>query len=291
MARKVTVNLFDVMKGDGTQQTSRTLNEFAAMHIEDRWRGDIRLEWVERKEPDAALPLVAYELAFAKSRNIGPGKLTRHEPIGDVGLSQEELFGEETAALYVPNKKWLLVLHNQYGVGPSRIAEYLNAVAPGDAERRFDYEIAPVIDSRALQKMKAMKHLSQVSVVANVGAFEDSDDELGESVKEAASASKAYRLHLKLEANPPHKKGGFLDFKAVRHLVDSMLKNSEDVDRLEIKGGGNAEEKDQMINLLQHKIRKQFSDTELIVTNHRYTFQSKMHLLRSTCRMWSDTLA
>ncbi|WP_291517509.1 DUF6731 family protein [Acidovorax sp.] len=292
MTRKVTVNLFDVGWTERkTQKLSATLEEFAQLPIEDRWRGDIRLDRVERVAGDAALPVDAFHLDFAKSRDIGPGKISPHAVISDVGLRREEFFGEETAAIYIPKKRWLCVLHNQYGTGPSRIAEYLNALDPGSNNRRFDYEVVPKIDARALQRMQGMKHLSEVTVSANVGAFEDANDDVGESVKEAATAARAMRLHLKLVANPAHKRGGFLDLGVVRKLVDSMLKQPDDVDRLEVKGGGGAaEEKDQMINLLKHKIRKQFPDTSLIVANHRYTFESKIHLLRSPCRMWIDSL-
>lgn len=291
MTKKVTVNLFDVGWTDRkTQRLSDTLVEFSKLPIEDRWRGDIRLDRVDYIAADAALPVDAFHLDFAKSRDIGPGKISPHAAISDVGLRREEFFGEETAALYIPKKKWFVVLHNHYGTGPSRIAEYLNALDPGSYSRHFDYELTPKIDARALQRMKSMKRLSEVTVSANIGAFEDATDDLGESVKDAATAARAVRLHLKLVANPAHKRGGFLDLPVVRKLVDSMLRQPEDVDRLEVKGGGGADEKDQMINLLKHKIRKQYPDSTLIVANHRYTFESKIHLLRSTSRMWIDNI-
>ena len=292
MAKKVTVNLFDVSWTEKrTQRLSETLHEFSQLPLEDRWRGDIRLDRVDFVPAEEAFPLETFHLDFAKSRDIGPGKISPHAAISDVGLSREEFFGEETAALYIPKKKWLVVLHNQYGTGPSRIAEYLNALDPGSNSRRFDYELAPKIDARAIQRMNAMKRLSEVTVSANVGAFEDASDDLGESVKEAAQAARAMRLHLKLVANPAHKRGGFLNLPVVKTLIDSMLRQPEDVERLEVKGGGGgADEKDQMINLLKHKIRKQFPDTQLTVSNHRYTFESKIQLLRSTGRAWISSL-
>lgn len=292
MAKKVTINLFDVSWTEKkTQKLSDTLMEFSALPLEQRWRSDIRLDRIERMPSDAALPVDVFHLDFAKARAIGPGKIAPRTVISDVGLQREELFGEETAAIYVPKKKWLVVLHNQYGIGPNRIAEYLNALDPGNHERSFDYEVSPKIDASALQRMRQMKRMSEVTVTANVGAFDDVNSDVGESVKDAATAAQAHRLHLKLVANPAHKKGKFLHLPAVKSLVNAMLRQGDDVARLEVKGGGGAaDEKDQVINLLHHKIRKQSPDTALIVSNHRYTFESKIHLLRATCRAWLDTL-
>ena len=43
MAKKVTVNLFDVSWTEKrTQRLSDTLHEFSQLPLEDRWRGDIR---------------------------------------------------------------------------------------------------------------------------------------------------------------------------------------------------------------------------------------------------------
>lgn len=290
MGKQVTVNLFDVSWTQGkSQKFSDTLNEFAGLPLGDRWRSDIRLETVEFAPADAVLKRDCYLLDFAKSRTIGPGKLGDAAPVSDVGLSRRENFGEETAALYLPSKKWLLILSNQYGVGPSRIASYMNALDPGNNERHFDYQISPKIDVHAIDRMKSMKHFSQIVVTANVGAFDDDPGNIGESVKQTAAESNAMRLHLRLEANPVRKTGQFLKKNAVSRFLSEMLRNSEEVDKLEVKGGSDTE-KDQLVDLLKHKIRRKYNEGDLDVVRHRYTYASKVRLLRSACRGWIDTL-
>lgn len=292
MTSQVTVNLFDVSWTEKkTQKLSDTLHEFAGLDLADRWRLDTRLDRVEFAAKDLVVKEDAYHLDFAKSRAIGPGRLAHKEAISDIRLSQEEFFGEETAALYLPARKWLLILHNQYGVGPSRIASYLNALDPGNEERHFDYKIDPKIDSTALKRMRAMKHFSALEVTANVGAFEEANDELGESVKEVAKEAKAMRLHLRLEANEVRRRGNHLEKGKIGDLIRTMLRNdANDVHKLEVKGGENADQRDQVINLLKHKLKQRFPIGQLDVVNHRYTFASKIRLLRSACRGWMNSL-
>lgn len=290
MGKNVTVNLFDV-SWTKAQKLSDTLDEYSKQNLPKRWRHDIRLETIDALPADAMLNVATYALNFAKSRDIGPGRLGKAAAIGDIGLKIDEQFGEETSALYVPQKKWLLILGNHYGVGPSRMAEYFNAVDPADGDRFFDYLVSPRIDANALKRMKAMTHFSQVTVTANVGAFEHAEGELGESVKQAAEAVHAERLHLKLDSNKPHKKGSFLRLQEAKGLIASLLNNAAEVDKLEVKGGGeDAGTKDQVIDLLKHKLRKKFPEVELVVANHRYTAGSKTNLLRKACRGWLDDL-
>ncbi len=124
MTRYVTVNLFEVHKGARSQPLADTLDEFAAQPIRSRWRGDIRLDQVERVRGDSSLRHTAYHLDFAKGRHVGPGRMSASRAVSDVGLNGDERFGEETAALFLPHKGWLLALHNPYGVGPSRLRSW-----------------------------------------------------------------------------------------------------------------------------------------------------------------------
>lgn len=291
MSKRVRVNLFDVLKGEQTQRLSSTLDEFASLDIDRRARGDIRLEQVYRVPADPVVPYEVFHLEFAKERPIGPGRMSRRQPVTDVGLEEDELFGEETAALYLPRKRWLVVLNNHYGVGPSRMAGYFNALDPGNPDRYLDYLVQPVIDQRALDRMRQMQRFAEIEITASVGVFGELDDDVAESVSQAANSVRAQRLTLKLMANEKNKKGSSLTPRAVRHLINRLLPRSDDIDRLKIKGDDEAlENKDKVIDLLKHKISDSHPASSLKVSAHRYTHGSKMDLLRRTCRGWLETL-
>lgn len=290
MAKNVTINLFDVSRPKETPPLSETLQAFSDLSLEQRTRSDVRLDQITKHAADIVLPHIAWHLDFAKSRDIGPGKMAKDQRVGDVGLSDGELFGEETAALYLPHKKWLVVLHNQYGVGPSRMASYFNALDPGNLQNPVMYSISPKIDQVALDKMKAMKQFAEIEVTASVGAFDEGGD-VSESVLQAANGIKAHRVHLRFMANERHKKGQILGLGAVKNMVDKLLQKGDEVHKLKVKGADQtADAQDRVIDLIEHKLRRRYSNRELVITNHRYTYDSKINLLRKACRAWLDSI-
>lgn len=288
MTRYVTINLFDVEHSPDVQRLSDTLDAFSSLPIDQRWRSDIRLDHIARAPADDVLKSDAYHLDFAKRRDIGPGRLSHAAALGDVGLASGESFGEETAALYLPSRKWILVLHNQYGVGPGRIAAYLNALDPGRAE--LDYALSPRIDANALKRMRSMPSFAEVEVSANVGAFSDTGEAMGESVAESARQARAQRVYLKLMANKPHGRGEALNMQAARRMLSGLLRRNDDVQILRVRSSDESVDvQDRVVDLIEHKIRQKYPDSMLRVEQHRYTYDSKIDLLRRACRGWLDS--
>jgi len=291
MAKKVTINLFDVGYDQArTPRLSDTIREFEKIDLEDRWRNEIRLESIQTYPADDIVKSKYYILDFSKKRQIGPGRFGPKTPLKDVHLAEDEAFGEETTALYLPKEKWMMILHSQYGIGPARMAEYFNLLNLNGPIT--DYTITPKIDRLALKRMQDMKSLTSVEVVANVGAFEQVDGKIAESAEEAAQEAKAMRLSIKLDANTAWKRGNSLNVESVKKLLLDLLKKSDDVQALRIKGSSDEAEKiDQTINLLEQKINAKRNASELKVVNHRYTHASKVDLLKRVCRGWTDTLS
>jgi len=289
MTKQITINLFKVSRTDETPPLSDTLEEFAALLLENRWRSDVRLDKVSREKEDKILPLEAFHLNFAKLRDVGPGKMGKDSEVSDIGLEKDEWFGEETTVLYVPQKQWLLVLNNHYGVGVSRMASYFNSLDPGNTEQPFRYTIAPQIDQNALKKMMATERLGNIEVVANIGAFANSEV-VGTSVYTAASSVSAQSLSLKLCAHELRRRGGVLRWETVLAFLDMLRKNPEEISTLKVTLEERMDAQDKVIDLLEQKIHRKYTDKDLTVQNHRYTYDSKIYLLRKTCGYWHKTL-
>ena len=290
MAKQVTVNIFDIdwdKKGQA-QKFSETLLEFGTLKLDQRWRDDIRLEFVKE---DEILGFKVIKLDFVKKREVGPGRMANASPIQGVQMGRDENFGEETAALYVPKKQWLLVLHNQSGVGPTRITSYCNAIDPGNSERHFNYKATAKLDAEAMKKLKSMNGIRSISVTATMDALTEAEREAGTSLAAASRPAKPARINFELHANPSHKRGKFLAFPVAMNLINGLRRRGEDVTRLQVTGesdeiGG----KDMMIDLLHHKIKRKFSESELSVVDHRYTRQSRLELLDRAFRGWHKSL-
>ena len=86
----------------------------------------MRLELVKTSN---ILNFPVYLLDFVKKREVGLGRMADATAIKDIKLDHGENFGEETAALYIPKKKWLaaiIVFMSAYAAGTlARIAEVL----------------------------------------------------------------------------------------------------------------------------------------------------------------------
>ncbi len=86
----------------------------------------VRIEKLTTRSNDAACE--TYKLVdFVKFRDThGPGKASRIHALSDIDFAPDEYFGEETAALYVPETRWFLVQYNHYGVRSSAMAAYFS---------------------------------------------------------------------------------------------------------------------------------------------------------------------
>ena len=288
MAKQVTIYLFDVDWSNKTQTLSDTLNEFGGISLDQRWRSEIRLDHIELSPADSTGKLPErYHLNFTKRRDIGPGKLGDAMPISSIQLEHDEDFGEETAALYVPSKKMLLVLHNQNGIGATRMMSYLNALDPGSS-RYFDYIATVQLDATAAGKLNDMDQLKSIDVTVKVDALQTSGDNVSMSLSQATKEAGAQKISLRMQAKGTRKLPKFLDLKMASEFIKSLQQRSDDVSVLRVKGreSNNDDSSDQVIDLLKHKVKVSYRTTELEVVNHRYTEKSKRLLLDKALRQW-----
>nr|DAO89457.1 MAG TPA: hypothetical protein [Caudoviricetes sp.] len=286
MTKYVTVNLFDVQASPQTQPLGHTLDEFGALPLDGRWRGDIRLDHVERKPALDGLPSRVL-LNFCKRRDVGPGKVGSKAAVQDIVLGQDEDFGEETAAVYVPRKKWLAVLNNRHGAGPSRMAEYFNALDPGNNGRFFDYQVLPKLESDALQRLQSMSGFRALEVTATVDALDASGSRMGRSLAAATRPAHVQTVSVSLRAKKAKGEGRGLVPDAIRRLAQGLLAQDDGVSRLQVKGSDDsADSKDQVIDLLHQKLKQRFRHDELVVHNRRFTLDSRWRLLERALKNW-----
>lgn len=288
MGKQVTVNLFDIDRTPQTVQELRvTLDVFAKLPLDQRWRNDIRLEQIVLIPTNTALKMPElYHLDFVKKREVGPGKLGNAVAVSGIKMQKDEDFGEETAAVYVPSKKWLLVLNNQAGIGPSRMTEYFNAVDPGGNDI-YAYSASPKLDPTVLKRLGGMSNLTSIEITATVDALDATKDKVGLAVAVATRPTQAKRVSITLGANSDRRKLNFLNKNNIVDFAKSLLGQGDAVTVLKVKGEDpTSGMKDQVINLLQHKIKRQYSVNELKVVDHRYTIQSRWDLLDRALRGW-----
>ncbi|MGE4244196.1 DUF6731 family protein, partial [Ramlibacter sp.] len=254
MAKEVVVTLFDVSSGDDTPPLSDIIETFQALPLEERWRADIRLDDIHKPK---TLERV-YFLDFARKREIGPGKLTEDRPIDDIDMEENENFGEETAAMYVGKKKWLLVLNNAVGVGPNRMMSYFNAVDPGN--QMWDFNAEPVLEAHTMRTLSRMDRISTVEVTASVDALGIAGTATSLALARAARPAGAHRISFELIANERRQRGRSLDVNAVKEMVGKLVRRQA-VTVLKVKGEDPDGERDIMLDLIHHRLKQRYPDT------------------------------
>ena len=289
MVKQVTVNLYDVeWDQQRSQPLADTLQEFDRLPLAQRWRSDVRLERVSEIQTQNRQ---VFRLDFTKKREVGPGKLADATAITSIRMAINENFGEETAAFYVPTRNWLLILHNQAGIGPTRMMSYCNALDPGNANRHFSYVASPKLDATILRKLQTMRTYSKLSVKASVDALDQEGERFGMSLAEATRPAHARVISFELSANEAHRKGLSLDRGFVRSTINALRRMGDDVSRLQVTGESDeVAGKDMMIDLLQHKLKRKYRSDELIVNDHRYTLESRWDILQRAFIGWNSNL-
>lgn len=235
MTKYVSVNLFSVDFDAQIQKLSKTIEDYDSISLEHRWRGELRLDRIEKKTTSDDKPL--YFLDFSKEREIGPGKLKRNAPVEGINLAADETFAEETAALYIPHKKWLLVLHNQNGIGPNRIMNYFNNLDNG--KTYLNYLATPMLNPKVDQQLNSMRGLTVIEFDATSDYLTSINADDNISLSSTLSDSSIKRVKVTLNANPKGTKKSARKFLSdqIRNLV-SKLRNADDSDvsRLVVKG-------------------------------------------------------
>lgn len=286
MAKSVTANIFDVRWQSGrTPALHETLEQYATLPLEDRWRGEVRLDKVERRAIGRS---TGWYLDFAKQRETGPGALGRGRAIRSIRLEQDEDFGEETAALYIQQRRWLLVLTNGNGIGPNRMMQYFGAVDPG--QRHLKYDAAAKIDSGTMEKYEQMGGVRSVEVSASVDALTRADRDAGTSFGRAAERMGAYRVSFTIHANEKRHRDRSLA-GGVRDFIAGVLTSRHGVDKVEVTGPDPETQRDMALDLLHHKYRKTYDVEEnLVIQGRRYTLDSRWALLSVAYDEWNSEL-
>ncbi|MFM8259335.1 MAG: DUF6731 family protein [Vulcanococcus sp.] len=91
----------------------------------------------------------------------GPVIVSEQRPMSEIAIKDDESFGEDTACLYDPQAKYLLIQYNHHGPKASAIQAYL-AFAEGDLTHR--YTLAPKLSEASEERIRGLRLVSKVEV-------------------------------------------------------------------------------------------------------------------------------
>lgn len=301
MAGEMAVHLFDVRAIQRTPPLTELLERIHQDGIANRLKTvgqqEVRLETIA--PPRSADNNTAYWLLdFTKIRfEHGPGKASREDPIEGFELEADQGFGEETAALYDPQRQVILIQYNHYGVRSSIMKNYF-ALYGHDANAVGSYEFNIRMDESAdvkfaqkeiITKMHfkiAPPRMTQAQRDGNVslGRSLDVSDNLGaETIEVIVSAGRSGNAAL-----------SFQRARALARRLMEIRHVGEDQDpivsKLEVVGRDSLLEPLDVVDLLKPKLEQRIGDL-ILGADRRYTQRSRWDGLIRARNGWGRVIA
>jgi hypothetical protein len=305
MANAMKVHLYQVLPFDNSPDLVIVLDSVVQTPLASRLRmvgqQEIRLEEVLPPKL-AGNPTPYWLLDFTRLRfEHGPGRANRSEPIEGFDLQNDDGFGEETAALYDPAARYMLVQYNHFGVRAGAIQDYLSFFDKASSQ---SYELRVKLDGTAEQRLAqkqilkkivfkvAPAHMTQTQRNAGVSlerAIELSDNLQGQSIEISISAGRSANAALSF-----NRIGNLI--AALRKLVaadqnalDGVSQGPKIVEKFEVHGKSGVGEVTDAIDMLASKLELSI-DGLVLGGDLRYTRRSRWNGLIRARNGWNNLL-
>lgn len=261
---KMKVHLYSVTKNAKSPALEMTLKKIASDSLSERLRTidnhDVRLEEVSKGSDGL------WRLDFGKLRfDNGPGRATKIDPITGFRLGVGEGFAEETAALFDPGTKHMLIQYNHHGVRVRTIEEYL---CNYDANQPNVYEFEPRLDPQVEAKLHNAIIFRRLTLGIKLGEITPAHKKQNVSLSRALDfANGVGALHLKLELGLGNDQISMLDKVKTNAIVKWAQKaigiEEAAIDSLKVSAKPGIDQKLEIIDLLAPRISVEFINLPL----------------------------
>lgn len=293
MAQDMKVHLYDVKRHD-SGPIDNLFQAILSDPIESRMRTvgttEIRLE--ECIPPHTGDNSTGFWLLdFIKMRvSHGPGKASRNGPISGFDIGKNGGFGEETAALYDPQKKVILLQYNHNGPRATSICSYLNSYNPNTTE---DYDMWIRMKAAATAKLNKTSIITKIHAKISPGDITSDLRNAGVGLNEAIKFSQYFDGHdIEIRITAGRKRKSQLNFQKTRDFVSSLqhlFGQNGAVEALEVTGKTAPESRPEPIDLMEDKLEEKITGLEL-GEDLRYTQKSRWLALIKARKGWDSIL-
>lgn len=299
MAGKMTVHLFKVEAHKNAMGLDAALSLIAADDISTRLKdvsgNRVRIEQIVPPQ-SVGNESTYWLLNFTKFRFENcPGKVGVNTPIEGFDIGKDEGFGEETAAIYDPKSKFMIIQYHHSGVRASAIENYLSNYFHDD-DQITGYELKVKLDPTAEAKLAKKKYISKVKLKIAppqiTKVFREQNLSLG-TVLDMGSSAKSKDIELVLAAD----RGENLNDRFIMPLINSLKKlrqfdldnDSAAMTKFEVFGRNEKEDRADAINMLAPKLKLEISGLT-VGGDKRYTIISRWDGLLRAATGWKDYL-
>jgi hypothetical protein len=180
MKEKLKVHAFGIRLHDKSGDLEDLLAQIKSDKLSARVRtvgySDMRIEDVIFKDG-------LWFFDFGKFREQhGPGKASKSTPVEGFSFKKGEVFCEETACLYIPKSRHLIIQYNHHGARVGKIQDYLNSYDPNNA---YTFELIPKYDETAERKFRNRAATKKIIFEIDPRFLNQTDKESGTALTQA----------------------------------------------------------------------------------------------------------
>lgn len=281
------VHLYQVLADKALQPLDVILSTLSELPLERRVRGvdgqEYRMDIA--KAPEGHWPV--WRFAVCKFRHEGPGLATRSTPSQSMPLADGQEWTEDTAGLYVPDKKVVVLQYNHFGPRAGHIAEYFSESAGvADSSYYFQPSLNPDAQARLGTKVqftrvafrvapaKLSHHWKQNNVAFSSALHKQVEDWGSEWVLMDLSLDARTRGH---GLNLADKLKALVGLSAERDAVKKLEIRGRDHDRLSIDP----------IDLLAERLQQSFRGLPLDA-GRRIALDDRWRSLMTAYTIWTN---
>lgn len=285
MPGEMSVHLFEVRRMHNTQPLEDLLERIHGNALGDRLKTvgnqDVRLEVVAPPRSQANNSPY-WLLDFTKIRyENGPGKASREEPIEGFELDEDQGFGEETSALYDPQRQVILIQYNHHGVRSGIIKNYFGVYGHNQNEfgsYEFNIRMDENADVRFAQKQIITKMHFKIAPPKMSAQQRHGNVSLGRSL---AVSDNLGAETIEVVVSAGRGANAALSFDRVTALARNLMGMRQHggvgdaiVSKLEVVGRETLAEPLDVVDLLKPKLEQRIGDL-ILGPDRRYTRRSR----------------
>lgn len=286
----IRIHVYRIVPSQGSMSVEDMLRRIRQDELEDRTRRfgaeDMRLEQISCLSNKATGEKYFY-LDFVRLRDThGPGRASRGRAVQGFELDDDDYFGEETAALFLPATGYLLMQYNHYGVKPRAVAEYLGQYLE-NVTNAYDFFVKA--DPNAERVFQRQNIIRRLELGIDLAEMNTEDRAAGRSLGEMAKLAKAMggrKLKITISVGMDKKSG--LSARTKESIADLLLNEAGALTKAEVAGRETADSDTEVVDLLQHKLTT--LQTVKLGKDRRFPFEDRRKALKRAYDEWKPVL-
>lgn len=288
MKEKIKVHAFGVKHLEKSGELQDLLLQIDDDDLDKRVRSigfsDIRIENVKNENG-------LFYFDFGKFRDQhGPGKASIGKPTEGFDFQDGEVFCEETACLYIPKSKHLIVQYNHHGTRIGLIQSYLSSY---DQNNIYTFEMLPKYDETIEAKFRNRAATKKIIFEIDPRFLNQNDSVAGTALTQALDLgmkSDGEKVELTISAGKSKNRylSNFID-KTANILKKKSVENPDAITKLKVGVLENIDSRMEVLDLIAHRLVHEFSDMR-IGKDLRFPRAERYKALTRAHNAWKNVL-